>query len=360
MSGNSEKTETIVDSENIKCPGCGNNLKFDPLTKKLVCEYCMNQIAIDNISNAEELDFLSAASGNMQYDKKTKVFTCDNCGARVVLDEGETAAKCAFCGSSHVICLEDLNGIKPNALIPFKFDKYNASQVYKNWAKKKIFCPTEFKKKLKLDTINGTYAPCWTFDSNTFSTYNGRFGEHYTVTVGSGKNRHTVVKTRWYNVSGTYNKLFDDILIICGSDIPQKSFEKISPYSTNVSVKYDHRFLLGFSASHYKKDINESWAEAKKRMTDIIYKDIISNYHADVVDYLNVNTNHRGVRYKYVLLPVYVGAFNYKKKLYNIYVNGETGKVTGKLPKSPIRIAIAALLGVALFILLLLILGVFQ
>ena len=48
------------------------------------------------------------------------------------------------------------------------------------------------------------------------------------------------------------------------------------------------------------------------------------------------------------MLPVYVGNYNFNKKLYNFYVNGDTGKVWGKTPKSPLKIAIAVLLGIAL------------
>lgn len=352
--------EKKVESELIKCPGCGNNMRFDPSAKKLVCDYCKNEVAITGVTAAEELDFMTAESYTPETDSETRVFRCDNCGAKVVLDMSETAVKCAFCGSPHVVAIEDMKGIKPNAVIPFKFDTKQAAAVYKDWAKKKIFCPSEFKKKLSLDTIHGAYTPCWTFDSNTVSSYEGRFGEHYTVTVGSGKNTRTEVRTRWYNVRGTFNKLFDDIVIICGTDVPKRSFDRISPYNTNASLKYNHSFLMGFNASHYTKNINQCWGEARKQMEDIIYRSIIAKYGADVVDYLHVNTVHRGVRYKYVLLPVYVGAFNYKKKLYNIYINGETGKVTGKLPKSPVRIGIAVLLGAALIILLLFLFGVFQ
>ena len=65
---------------------------------------------------------------------------------------------------------------------------------------------------------------------------------------------------------------------------------------------------------------------------------------------MNVSTIHEGVTYKYVMLPIYVGNFNYRKKLYNFYVNGETGKVVGKTPKSPLRILFAVLCGLAVIV----------
>ena len=43
-------------------------------------------------------------------------------------------------------------------------------------------------------------------------------------------------------------------------------------------------------------------------------------------------------KYKYVLVPVYVGHYKYKNKLYNFYINGENGRITGKTPVSKLKV----------------------
>ena len=106
--------------------------------------------------------------------------------------------------------------------------------------------------------------------------------------------------------------------------------------------------MLGFMAYKYDNDLEGCWDFAKSRIDARIRKGILSRYVYDKVAYLNVSTSHDRVTYKYVMLPVYVGNYNFNKKLYNFYVNGDTGKVWGKTPKSPIKIAIAVLLGIAL------------
>ena len=75
----------------------------------------------------------------------------------------------------------------------------------------------------------------------------------------------------------------------------------------------------------------------------------MNSYGYDVIDYLNVSTLHNEVKYKYVLLPVYQLDYKYKKKTYTVVINGNSGAVTGKSPVSPIRVAIAVILGIALF-----------
>lgn len=119
------------------------------------------------------------------------------------------------------------------------------------------------------------------------------------------------------------------------------------PFDTNNSAKYEEEYLLGFMSYKYETSIQDCWQQARNVMDDIIRKSILKQYKYSVVDYLNVSTAHSAVTYKYIMLPVYVGNFSYRKKLYNYYVNGSTGEVNGKCPVSPWKVTLAVLLGLA-------------
>ena len=75
--------------------------------------------------------------------------------------------------------------------------------------------------------------------------------------------------------------------------------------------------------------------------------DIESSLHCDVVDYLNVSTQYEAVKFKYMLIPVYLMNFAFRKKKYRVYMNGSTAKITGKTPVSPWRVLLAGILGIA-------------
>ncbi|MBR7110302.1 MAG: hypothetical protein IKC83_00350 [Clostridia bacterium] len=60
---------------------------------------------------------------------------------------------------------------------------------------------------------------------------------------------------------------------------------------------------------------------------------------------MNVYVNYNEVRYKYVLLPLWVCNFGYKGKTYNFFINGETGRTAGKTPLSPLKVGLAVLIG---------------
>lgn len=338
-----------VGTEIVKCDGCGANMIFDPDSQKLYCPHCGSTKELTDKGTAREISILQGLSKDSVYDEQDEavVFRCTNCGASVVISDGKTATKCPFCGTAHVQKTDDLAGLKPNGLIPFAFGEEKAVEYSKAWAKKRFFAPKSFKKNLASENVNGVYTPCFTFDSYTCSFYEGKIGKTHTRTVGSGKNRRTETWTEWRHISGTFYDNFDDILITAGSKFDQKKLDKISPYQTNDSKVYEKKYMLGFMAYKYDNDLETCWENAKCRIDAVVRRGILSQYVYDKIAYLNVSTTHDRVTYKYVMLPVYVGNFNFRKKLYNFYVNGTSGKVWGKTPKSPLKIALTVLCGIA-------------
>lgn len=340
--------QTHAQTETVKCTGCGGNMVFNPETQTLSCPHCGTKIEFGPSKIAEERDLRAGLFGSPEWTaEEVVVFGCDNCGAKVVLKNGETATSCPFCGTAHVRKTEELAGVKPNALIPFAFDGKKAVSLSKAWAKKRFYAPRKFKNNLNADNVKGIYTPCFTFDTKTVSYYEGKIGQTRTRTVGSGKNRRTETYVVWRYISGTFEHTFDDLLITAGSKFTQRELDRVSPFDTNNSKEYEENYMLGFMAYHYDDSLEDCWGRAKDVADARLRSLILGRYVHDRVAYLNVSTSHSDVTYKYVMLPVYVGNFNYKNKLYNFYVNGSTGKVYGKTPKSVLKIVLTVLLALA-------------
>ena len=47
------------------------------------------------------------------------------------------------------------------------------------------------------------------------------------------------------------------------------------------------------------------------------------------------------------MLPIWLSSFRYKEKIYRFMVNGQTGRVGGNAPISPLRVTIAVILSLA-------------
>ncbi len=349
LSDNENLNEAEKQSAYIKCEGCGGNMVFDPETQSLKCEHCGRVDAFDKNSKVDEVDIENAFEQSAKWNDEVSVYRCSNCGAVFTIRADEVSVKCPYCSTTHIVKSDDLAGVVPNAVYPFRLTKAAAATAAKNWAKRRIFAPGSFKKNLEAQNLNGFFLPAFTFDSHTHSYYEGRIGKRKTRTVHTSKGTRTETYIDYKFVKGTFNKFFDDVTISSGRTT-QADMNKIMPCDTASIAVYKKEFLSGYSAEHYSRDVKNCWSDAKSIIDKQLRTDILNSYGYDVIDYLNVSTKHEGVTYKYLLVPVYRLNYTFKKKDYAVTVNGNSGRVAGKTPVSPIRVAIAVILGLALLI----------
>ena len=226
--------------------------------------------------------------------------------------------------------------------------------------KKRFWAPNALKKDYQIDkTFKGIYVPYWTYDTQTYSSYNGQAGHYYYVTqrytvMVDGKPQartRQVQKIRWFPVSGNHNKFFDDVLVNDSANIDQNIIAAIQPFNLQALTLYDAKYLAGFAAEKYKSGVKSIWEKAKNMISQRIQNDIrvIILRSADVVGTLNIHTDYQDVTYKHMLLPVWISAYHFRGKLYNFYINGQTGEVQGKSPVSVFKVIIAILIAAVVF-----------
>ena len=334
----------------VKCHNCGADMVYDPEKGSLHCSYCDATRTIDRKLSFKQ-DYLSCLKeGEVKFDDST--YKCPNCGAEVKLAPFDTAVKCPYCGGTNVVEVEDMQGLKPDGILPFALSQNQAAEAGKKWIKKKLFAPIKLKKGFKADNFKGVYIPSYAFTTDSHSDYDGRLGERRTRMVGSGKDRHMETYIEWYDVKGQTSNSFDDVAVEASTQLTQKELNKILPYDTDNLEAYNKDYLAGFSAEKYDTSLKDGFDVAKGQMDDTIRKRIVDGYGADVVDYLNVNTTYFDTKFHYMLLPLWVCAYAYRKKGYRFLINGRSGKSTGKTPVSPLKVAFAVLLalGVIAFI----------
>lgn len=345
----------------FKCAGCGSAKVYSPKKRNLVCPHCgsVSEIAVDK--NVQKKPYYENQQNSLMPEPDLTVLNCTSCGAELNMISGEIAGKCPFCSTGNIVTKENMKGLKPDECVPFTIEPCEAESSFKKWLKSKWFIPNELKANAKKDRVSannlrGIYSPCYVFDTNSSSTYSGVLGKNYTTYVGTGKNRRAVVRVRYFKIHGDYNKDFSDVMTECSPHFDQKVLDKIRPFDLASRAVYDKSYLSGFSADSYNKDLNTGWKETKGKLDSEIKRGILSRYSYDVVQSLNINTNYANINYSYMLLPVYVSGFKFKEKLYNFFVNGNTGKTFGKVPRSAVKILFAvlgaaAVIGAVLFLL---------
>ena len=85
----------------------------------------------------------------------------------------------------------------------------------------------------------------------------------------------------------------------------------------------------------------------ERELENMARSEVLSRY--DEVRDIYVRADYQEETYKHVLLPIYSTAYTYKGRHYRVLINGQSGRVEGDYPKSPVRIGAIVLL--ALFIL---------
>ncbi|MCR4688062.1 MAG: hypothetical protein K5745_00770 [Saccharofermentans sp.] len=348
----SASTEEVTDK---KCPGCGATVVYDPETLSMTCPFCGYSRQLpkpeDGGQDVEELDFESAKlRASLDWGKLTKSLVCKNCGAETLMDTADTAQCCPYCGSTQVMPVDgDEDVMAPGGVVPFEITKEKAAQLFKSWMKGKLFAPNEAKKSCEAKNFSGIYLPYWTYDSQTTSPYTVKLAFDHRDKDG---NVHTTYKT----YSGIYERFIDDETVYASKKTTSQYIKSASNFDFSKLRKYSPEFIAGFLAERYTVGLDEGWETAKEQIKDKLRSEIGSRersmHHADRVDKLSFTTSYANVTFKYILAPIWIANFKFKNKLYNIVVNGQTGKISGSAPISPIKVAIAIAIAIVVLIIL--------
>lgn len=352
-------SEQHASSNTFSCAACGGQMRFDPEKKQLACAYCGAGQAIQSVAFDRRTYDLNAAPAPEQLEWGTKVHSirCPSCGAQTVLSAQDTAAACAFCGASHV--LEDTAGagIAPESLIPFRFQEKKARTSFQQWIRKRFFAPKEVRKNAALGRIQGVYLPYWAFDAKAEAEYTGQAGEYYYVTVTrtvqrNGKAVQEQVqerRTRWRPTSGRIRRAFQEVLVTASKRLGMGTLQALQPFDLDALVCYQPEYLAGFAAEKPQISLEEGWSASQQIMVGQLTQDAREDIlrHADEAQVSNVDAAYEDTRYKLMLLPAYLSSFTFKGKAYHIAINGQNGRVSGNTPISPWRIALVALIVVA-------------
>jgi DNA-directed RNA polymerase subunit RPC12/RpoP len=351
---NIEEKELTVGT--FACTNCGADLKYKPGTEHLNCEYCGANNEIPQIEgDIEELDFHEFLAKKAESEETIveSFVKCENCGASSTLEPNVTSALCPYCSTPMVVeHASDEKVIQPKSLLPFKLDNNSAKGEFKKWVKKLWFAPNDLTKAvLNFDHFKGIYIPYWTFDTDTITNYIGQRGEHYYVTetyetTEDGKsvtNTKQVQKTRWHSARGNVQKFFDDILTVATKSLPEKYIYKLEPWDLENLVPFDKNYLSGFITEKYQIELGEGFEIAKGIADPEIRSLIKRDIGGDEQRITSMKTNYNDIKFKHLLLPVFVSAYKFKDKLYQFLVNGRTGEVQGQRPYSWIKIALTGI-----------------
>jgi hypothetical protein len=343
--------------EQFACPNCGAGMQFSPEAGQLKCAHCGQTQALIAGSKVVAHDFNEAAAGNLMQPITAKAVqvTCSGCGSVVAFEPPEVAGNCSFCGTAIVAQPKAADPlIAPDGVLPFAVPKPSALERLQQWLKSRWFAPNALKRLARPEGFNGVYLPYWTYYCHTDSTYTGERGEHYYTTETYTENGETrtreVQHTRWYSASGSVSGDFNNVLVPATTAVPEDRLNKLEPWDVNALCGYEPGYLAGFRAQRYQLELAQGFEKAKAVMAREIDGWVRQDIGGDEQRVLSVNTIFSRIFFLHLLLPVWIGAYQFQGKIYHIVVNARTGDVEGERPYSPWKIGllVAAIIAVVL------------
>lgn len=323
-----------------KCPCCGGAIEFDSKVQKMKCPYCDTEFEMDVLKQYddelknEQSDELvwETEPGSEWQDGETdgmKIYVCQSCGGEIVGDETTAATTCPYCDNPVVMKGQFAGDLKPDYVIPFKYDKKAAKEAMKKHLLNKRLLPKTFKDENHIDEIKGIYVPFWLFDADADANLRYRA----TRVRNWSDSDYIYTETSHYAVTRAGDIGFERVPVDGSSKMADDLMESIEPFHFDDAVDFQTAYLAGYLADKYDVSAEESIDRANERVkssTENEFAATVTGYNSVVPEYSSIRLSNG--KAKYALYPVWILNTTWNNEKYTFAMNGQTGKFVGNLP----------------------------
>ena len=353
----------VVALEKHECPACGAQAEWNATTQKLSCPFCGTEspYRIDReTGKVMEIDLVSTLRALPEeargWQDARRSVQCQSCRAVMVFEAARVGQNCEFCGSPALVDYTEIKApIRPQGVLPFRIDVNRVRDSIRGWWRSKWFAPGALARAALVDTVRSIYIPYWTFDAAVHCPWDAEAGYHYYVPVATKQGTRMERRTRWEHASGVVDTFFDDEPVPGTQGLPVDLLRQVEPFPTGEVVSYDTAFLSGHVVEHYKVILIEAAQRAQDQMHARLEQMCGQQVPGDTYRNLQIHPDYSKRTFKHVLVPVWVLSYTYGARAFQVIVNGYTGTIAGRYPKSVwkillliVAVVLAALLIAAL------------
>ncbi len=334
---NAPSQEEVV---TFTCPKCGATTNYNVSESVLKCSHCgysENVKAKKVGTSAQENEFTVQVMEDADHGwgEERKELACQNCGALTTIPSNSLTLTCAFCGSNKVIQRSAVqDALRPRFLAPFKISDIECQGIASTWLGSSWMTPSSLAKLANVRSFSAIYLPYWTFDANLSARWRAEVGhteseQYYDPGDKSWKTRTKIV---WRWESGNANLDIDDMLVSGTSKLSQYHLRAIANYDLGQLVVYEPRLLAGMQAQAYDIKLEPAWEVARQEMRERAREACRSQASTSNIRNFSMSLDFADEAWRYILLPVYLAAYTYENKVYQVLLNGLTGSISGQRP----------------------------
>lgn len=336
--------------QKFNCKNCGAELYWDSNANCLKCEYCDAEYQPSDF----ETESTGAEGANASKDTQTKqeepekadeyakatddsesielvVYKCSHCSAEIITAKSTIATTCAYCGRAISMTDKLVGDFKPDAVIPFLFDETKAKEAYKKYIHSSRLTPKDFGEESVIKKMKGVYVPFWlhSFRNNTNAVV---YGENV---VSHRRGNDKVIEHHMYHISVDASGSFANIPTDALKNLDNALMDALEPFDYSKLEEFNPAYMAGFYAEEYNEDENVTLTRATERAKQTMLSKV--EQAAGVYGIKHIKSSDESItdrESRYAMLPVWLLNVEYKNKDYLFAINGETGKIVGKLPIS--------------------------
>lgn len=292
---------------------------------------------------------VETAESNSKYVE----ISCQSCGAKLLVESQMLTAICPYCASTSVIQKPPSKDIPtPSFTIGFVIEQDRAIELVRQWiGKTSLFAQSSFRRAAP-ELTRGVYLPAYLYGAVADSTYHAQIGENYTetetytTTDSNGRTvtrTRTVVKTEWRSLRGEHCCYVLDVVVTASKGVPNDALEAIEPFDLRALRRFTPSMISGWLAEEPSRTQDECFKFAHNETVEKVGQMLTKFMPGDSYKDLSYQTNVSREVIDLVLFPVWSFAVRYDetKPPIQILVNGQTGRVGGKVPISATKVSLA-------------------
>jgi hypothetical protein len=237
----------------------------------------------------------------------------------------------------------------PVFAIGFAIDRETARRELRRFIDGKKFASSSIKR-LAINHLQGIYLPTYLYSALSSSTYLARIGEDYTEVVIRDKKLRTVRKTEVRSLRGRHACYVSDVVVSASSSISNAEVQSVEPFDLRALRRYSPALISGWISEEPALERQTCLDLAREESRNWVSGVLRRFMPGDSCRELRHDTDFSDESIDLTLLPVWVAAIrrNDNAEPIRLLVNGQTGRVHGKIPVSWGKIGLLATAAAAL------------
>jgi hypothetical protein len=278
-------------------------------------------------------------------------FACGQCGAGLAF-EGVRTARCPYCDSPNFVERPPAQGQPdPEFVVTFVGDAELARKNLDRWLGSRTMFADSALKHAKVEDLKGIYVPSFLYSCVASSDYTAEIGENYTetqtyTTTVNGKTvtrTRTVTKTEWRSLAGRHASYVTDVLVSASAGLANIELAHVEPYDFRQMRRFAPALISGWIAEEFARPAEECAKVCRAEATDVIGDKLRKFMPGDKFRDLSWQSTISWQSIDPILVPAWVFAVRYRpeKPPLRVVINGQTGKISGKVPLATWKILLA-------------------